>query len=111
MAIGLSKAEVSQGVKTFLANKEKIKDIKEANKAVFEDIKALENENDKLKAVFLVSTSNGTKEVYFEDIDKTLSFSQNPKSYVENRLNIEDGKPTKATKGKVKLPAYATKKK
>lgn len=110
MAIGLSKAEVSQKVKTFQENKEKIKAIKETNKGVFDSINALENENDKLKAVFLVSTNNGEKAVYFEDIDKTLSFTKTPKSYVENRLNIADGKPKAQAKGKVKLPAYVSKK-
>lgn len=110
MAIGLSKAEVSENIKTFQGNKEKIKSIKEANKDVFASIGKLETENEKLKAVFLVSTNNGEKAVYFEDIDKTLSFTKTPKAYVENRLNIIDGKATKA-KGKIKLPAYATKSK
>ncbi len=95
MAIGLKKAEIADKVKTFQENKESIKAIKAENEKVFSDIKALEKENEDIKALLLVSTENGTKAVYFEDIKQTVYFTQNEKAYTENRLNIVDGKQEK----------------
>lgn len=119
MAIGLSKAEVSQQVKKYQANKEAIKAHKEKNKAVYDEEKRLEKECGEIKDVLFVSTQNGEKAVYFEDLNQTVYFSQTPKAFVENRLNIVDGKTTKPgaeldkkTKAVIKkaLPTYQTKK-
>jgi hypothetical protein len=95
MAIGITKAEIADKVKTFQANKEAIKAIKAENDKIFSDIKALEKENDDIKALLLVSTENGKKAVYFPDIKQTAYFIQNEKAFTENRLYIVDGKQEK----------------